>query len=184
MDSRTSALDSANFMTWLRHLLSIIILPITVTAFVPSLLLPLDRAEASVLGQLSGTLLLILGVAVVASTIWHFATRGRGTLAPWDPPRHLVVSGIYRHVRNPMISGVMVVLIGESLFFASWSIAVWAAIFFAINATYIPIVEERGLLRRFGAEYDSYRQHVPRWIPKRSAWDPSEAPIESRQPLA
>ncbi|HYJ80785.1 MAG TPA: isoprenylcysteine carboxylmethyltransferase family protein, partial [Longimicrobiaceae bacterium] len=148
-------------------------LPFTVTVIVPSILIGRDGADAPAAGRLGGALLMLLGMALVAATVWHFATRGRGTLAPWDPPRHLVVSGIYRYVRNPMISGVVLVLAGESLLFASTAVAAWTAVFFAVNAIYIPLLEEPGLSRRFGAAYDEYRRHVPRWIPRLSPWPPA-----------
>jgi protein-S-isoprenylcysteine O-methyltransferase Ste14 len=163
-------------MTALRHLISILILPFTVTVVVPFLLLPPSDARPSAVARLVGVLLLTLGLLLAATTIWHFAMRGRGTLAPWDPPRRLVVHGIYRYVRNPMISGVFLILLAQSLLIASVPVAVWAAAFFAVNATYIPLVEERGLLRRFGAEYELYRRNVPRWIPRRSAWNPASSP--------
>ena len=154
----------------LRHLRAILALPFLATVVVPYLLV----RNSSRLGPLSlvvtGCLLLVVGVALVSVTIHHFATRGRGTLAPWDPPRRLVISGIYRYMRNPMITGVAFVLLGESLVFASAALTVWAAVFILANALYIPLVEEPALLRRFGTEYDSYRTHVPRWLPRRSAW--------------
>jgi protein-S-isoprenylcysteine O-methyltransferase Ste14 len=126
----------------------------------------------------------MLGLALVTGTIRHFATCGYGTLAPWDPPKQLVVSGIYRRVRNPMISGVVLLLGGESLFFNSLVLAEWTAAVFALNAIYIPWVEEPGLARRFGAAYEDYRAHVPRWIPRLTPWDPSETFTRARSPRA
>ena len=154
----------------LRHLLAILILPFTVTVVVPAALLGGDGTDAPLLFRLCGALLALAGLLLVARTIAHFATRGQGTLAPWDPPRRLVVRGIYRRVRNPMISGVLLVLAGEALWFASASLALWAAAFFGLNALYIPLVEEPALRRRFGAEYEAYEHNVPRWIPRRSPW--------------
>jgi protein-S-isoprenylcysteine O-methyltransferase Ste14 len=69
-----------------------------------------------------------------------------------------------------MISGVILILIGESLFFASTAIALLAAGFFAINAVLIPLYEERELTRRFGAEYGEYKRNVPRWVPRLTVW--------------
>lgn len=167
-------------MTVLRHLLSILVLPFTVGVIVPSLLIGRDPPGPSGAALLVGCSLLLLGLALVFSTIWHFATRGRGTLAPWDPPRHLVVTGVYRYVRNPMITGVLLILVGESILFASTRVAAWAGLFFAINATYIPLMEERHLARRFGAEYEEYRQNVPRWVPRLSAWKPDASSPQAR----
>jgi len=126
----------------------------------------------NVAALLSGTAIIGLGLTLACATIWHFATVGRGTLAPWDPPRRLVVVGVYRHVRNPMISGVILILLGEALALRSLGVLEWAVTFFAINATYIPLVEERGLLRRFGEDYQVYRRHVRRWVPRAKAWQP------------
>ncbi|HEX2204566.1 MAG TPA: isoprenylcysteine carboxylmethyltransferase family protein [Longimicrobium sp.] len=113
-------------------------------------------------------------MALVAVTVRHFATRGRGTLAPWDPPARLVVAGVYRHVRNPMITDVGLVLLGETLALRSPALLAWTLFFSALNATYIPLVEEPGLERRFGEPYRVYRRHVPRWIPRRTPWAEGE----------
>ncbi|MBV9107942.1 MAG: isoprenylcysteine carboxylmethyltransferase family protein, partial [Gemmatimonadetes bacterium] len=107
-------------------------------------------------------------------TIALFATRGRGTLAPWDPPRRLVVEGIYRHVRNPMISGVIAIVLGEAAILGLRSVAGFAAIVISINAIYIPLLEEPQLRQRFGGDYDEYRRNVPRWVPRLRPWIPKE----------
>lgn len=101
-----------------------------------------------------------------------FARDGEGTLAPWDPPRRLVVRGPYRHVRNPMISGVSIILFGEALLVASRPHLIWALMFLTINALYSPLFEEPQLRRRFGTAYDEYCRHVPRLIPRLRPWMP------------
>jgi protein-S-isoprenylcysteine O-methyltransferase Ste14 len=159
----------------LRHLLSILLLPVTVTVVVPTLLLDDPPRGASPWGKAAGALVGVLGLLLVGGTIRQFATRGHGTLAPWDPPEKLVISGVYRRVRNPMITGVVLLLCAESLFFGSLVLAGWMAAVFALNALYIPLVEEPDLVRRFGAPYESYRAHVPRWIPRLTPWDPAHA---------
>lgn len=111
------------------------------------------------------------GFALAAWTTRLFLTAGRGTPAPWAPPERLVVRGPYRHVRNPMITGVLLMLGAESLFFGSWHLAGWTLVFFAGNAFYFPLVEERTLERRFGDDYRLYKANVPRWIPRWRAWD-------------
>jgi protein-S-isoprenylcysteine O-methyltransferase Ste14 len=116
-------------------------------------------------------------------TIRRFARDGEGTLAPWDPTQRLVVEGVYRHVRNPMITGVVTNLVGEALLFGSSALAVWALLFALANAIYIPLAEEPGLERRFGADYRRYKAGVPRWIPRVRPWtDPRDS--ESRGTLA
>jgi protein-S-isoprenylcysteine O-methyltransferase Ste14 len=107
----------------------------------------------------------------VIKTNMLFATIGKGTLAPWTPTRKLVVRGVYRHVRNPMISGVFCILLGEALLFGSPNLFTWFMIFVLINITYIPLFEEPGLEKRFGQDYLIYKKNVPRWIPRRKPWE-------------
>lgn len=169
----------------MRVLAAIIALPGTVTLLVPALLLSRNgwnpvwglAPPYTLLLCLLGTLLALGGLALMAWTIILFATRGRGTLAPWDPAQTLVVDGPYRHVRNPMISGVVAVLLGEAVLAGSPPLVVWFLLFVLANAIYIPAVEEPGLRRRFGKAYVRYCQDVPRWIPRRTPWMP---PSESR----
>jgi protein-S-isoprenylcysteine O-methyltransferase Ste14 len=127
-------------------------------------------APLSVLAALAGTSLIVIGVALWLETVALFARVGRGTLAPWDPTSKLVVQGPYRRVRNPMISAVGFVLLGEAAALGSPSILVELAIFALVNAIYIPLAEEPGLERRFGDQYKEYRRAVPRWIPRRRPW--------------
>lgn len=96
---------------------------------------------------------------------------GSGTLAPWDPKTRLVVRGPYRCVRNPMISGVLFVLLGEAALVGSVPLLIWFGAVLAVNAIYLPLVEEPGLSRRFGEDYEAYRAHVPRWLPRVRPWD-------------
>ncbi len=112
-----------------------------------------------------------LGLSLMAATIRLFAQVGQGTLAPWEPPQRLVVRGVYRHVRNPMISGVLFVLLGESVLTASVPLLQWFLIFAVINAIYIPLLEEPMLVNRFGEDYLTYKRNVPRWIPRWKPWD-------------
>jgi protein-S-isoprenylcysteine O-methyltransferase Ste14 len=118
-----------------------------------------------------GVICLCLGLVLMTATIRMFATVGKGTLAPWEPPQRLVVRGIYRHVRNPMISGVLFVLLGESVLTASLPVFQWFLVVGVINAVYIPLSEEPGLVNRFGEEYLTYKRNVPRWIPRLTPWE-------------
>ena len=111
---------------------------------------------------LAGVPLIVLGFALWLRTVMLFARVGKGTLAPWDPPERFVAEGPYRRWRHPMISGVLLVLLGEAALFGSLALLAWAALFFAINAVYLPLVEEPRLVRRFGREYEDYMQRVPR----------------------
>ena len=166
-------------MMLLRHLLSIALLPFSVAVLVPLWIARRYGVEATPGGgpaawamQVLGVALLVLGLVFFATSLHRFATEGRGTLAPWDPPRALVVRGPYRYVRNPMISGVLLVLFGESLVLLSAAHAAWAVFFLALNLVYIPLVEERQLADRFGAPYREYCRHVPRVVPRLRPWTP------------
>ncbi len=165
-------------MMLLRHLLSVAALPFMVTIVIPVWLARRNGVSVGVAGSVPLMLLQVLGVGVLgiglvlfASSLRRFATEGEGTLAPWDPPRRLVVRGPYRYVRNPMISGVILILFGEALLLLSRSHFMWALTFLAINAVYIPLFEEPQLAGRFGEEYEEYRRNVPRLLPRIRPWD-------------
>jgi len=164
-------------MKLLLHLQAILLLPFVVTVLVPTLLLgsggwriswgltPLD-----LLGTLAGALFLVLGLVLVASTIILFFSFGEGTLAPWTPTRKLVVRGIYRYVRNPMITGIWCLLLGESLLFGSPGVGYWFGFVMLLNLIYIPLIEEPDTESRFGEDYRTYKHNVPRWIPRLRPW--------------
>jgi protein-S-isoprenylcysteine O-methyltransferase Ste14 len=143
-----------------------VLLPGTVTIVVPALILWLWGWDVRPVTAILGVLLVAAGLFLVVWTIRLFVVVGRGTLAPWDPTAALVARGPYRYVRNPMITGVATILAGQALFFRSWGIAIELAVFVLVNALYFPFVEEPGLRRRFGTEYEEYCARVPRWLPR------------------
>jgi protein-S-isoprenylcysteine O-methyltransferase Ste14 len=166
---------------FVRHLLSVAALPFVVAVLVPVWLartnhvsLAIGPSGPATFAQVGGMLLILIGLLLFSASLRKFATDGEGTLAPWDPPRRLVVRGPYRYVRNPMISGVLFVLFGEALILLSRPHLVWALIFLAANAVWIPLVEEAGLRRRFGDSYAEYCRHVPRLIPRLKPWEPED----------
>jgi len=152
-----------------RHVLAILLLPVMATVVVPALLVD-DYDLSSLPLRVPGVLSVALGLWLFATTVALFARLGRGTLAPWDPTSRLVVAGPYRRVRNPMISGVLFVLLGEAAILGSVALLIWAAVFFAVNVLWMPLVEEPGLRERFGADYEEYAAHVPRWLPRPTPW--------------
>jgi protein-S-isoprenylcysteine O-methyltransferase Ste14 len=170
-------------ITLLRHLLAIAILPFTVAVLVPIWIArrqhigfaPGDSGGALAL-QVAGVASLAVGLVLFAASLRRFASEGQGTLAPWDPPRALVVRGPYRYVRNPMISGVIFVLFGEALVLLSSSHAVWAAAFLVLNLVYIPLFEEPQLAHRFGDPYLEYCRHVRRFLPRVRPWEGAQGP--------
>ncbi len=165
---------------------SVLLLPFTVTILIPSLILAQPNAIS--LGWalpmpwrivLIAAALLCLGAGLwlLLQTIRLFAVQGQGILAPWDPPTRLVVRGVYRYVRNPMISGVIAILLGQSLVCGSRQLIVWCVLFIILNLLVIPLHEEPHLAARFGADYQEYKWHVPRWIPRIRPWEQKE-PVE------
>jgi protein-S-isoprenylcysteine O-methyltransferase Ste14 len=173
----------------IKHIQAILLLPFTVTIIIPSLIIYLTRSvnvgwtlrpPFNLGPPLLGLLLIGLGLALVLKTINLFATMGEGTLAPWDPTQKLVVQGIYRYVRNPMISGVFFILLGEAALLGSLPLLYWFAFFVLANIIYTPLFEERGLKHRFGQDYILYKQNVPRWIPRLSPWQSPSANSEDK----
>jgi protein-S-isoprenylcysteine O-methyltransferase Ste14 len=159
----------------LRHLFAVAALPFVVTLVVPFFVLdphfgvpatPLAWAAVA-LGAAFGA----VGLTLFASSLRRFAVEGDGTLAPWDPPRRLVATGPYRRVRNPMISGVVFVLFAEALSLRSTAHGLYALAFLVLNAVYIPLFEEPGLVDRFGDDYRRYCANVPRFWPRLRPWD-------------
>jgi protein-S-isoprenylcysteine O-methyltransferase Ste14 len=108
-----------------------------------------------------------IGVVLLGTCIWEFAHRGRGTLAPVDPPRELVVQGLYRYVRNPMYLSVTVIVLGEVLLSGSRTLLAYWAVWFVAANLFVIGYEEPTLRRRFGPAYERYRATVGRWLPRR-----------------
>jgi len=157
----------SKFSSLFSHVRDIMVLPFTVTCIVPYFIInKSDRIPESISLKIVGIVIGVTGLILFFYTVFLFQTIGKGTLAPWSEKQKLVVEGPYRYCRNPMISGVLFVLIGEALFFHSKSILGWAILFFIINTTYFLLSEEPALHKRFGKDYEQYKQHVPRWIPR------------------
>ncbi len=166
-------------LTILRHVMAILLLPFLVVVGVPYGLLHTfaagdtrwpDGALSVWLPRSAGVGLLVAGLALFGWCVSLFARVGQGTLAPWDPTRNLVAVGPYRLVRNPMISGVALLLIGQALLWGSWLLGLWAGLFVLINHVYFVLAEEPGLERRFGENYHLYKANVPRWVPRLRLW--------------
>ena len=156
-----------------RMIKAIMTLPMMVTIVLPSILLyltnwHLDRVP--VWTVILGIICLIIGLCLVVSTVKLFLNVGKGTLAPWDPTQKLVVSGPYAYVRNPMITGVVLILLAESLIFYSSALCIWSIVFACVNIIYFILSEEPGLRKRFGKEYEEYCNNVPRIVPRLTPW--------------
>jgi protein-S-isoprenylcysteine O-methyltransferase Ste14 len=164
---------------FLRHLLAILLLPFVVVVLIPRWVLRAyamtdtrwpASTDTALAGHIAGVVIFLAGLALFAWCLSLFASVGQGTLAPWDPTRRLIAVGPYRYMRNPMITGVLTMLIGEALFHGSRAVAIWAGTFVVINQVYFILLEEPGLERRFGAAYLEYKSAVPRWIPRATPW--------------
>ena len=125
------------------------------------------RLDVRRIDHLAGLLIVAAGVALLAACIVEFARRGRGTLSPADPPRELVVSGLYRYVRNPMYLAVTTIVLGEVLLTRSTDLAIYWVIWFAAANVFVMTYEEPTLRAQFGDSYEAYTQQVGRWIPGR-----------------
>lgn len=165
-------------MNALLHFLASLILPISAAVLMPIWLLNrfgdvwATADSISVISlRIAGVAVFAFGFALFAWCVWLFGSVGHGTLAPWDPPVRFVAVGPYRYMRNPMISGVATMLVGEALFFASIPLALWAAAFIVINQVYFVLSEEPYLERRYGPRYRAYKAAVPRWAPRHSPWE-------------
>lgn len=115
----------------------------------------------------AGAGLFAVGAVVYLHCLWLFATRGRGTPAPFDAPRKLVWRGLYKWVRNPMYLGVLALVAGETLFLRSNHILVYLVCLACSFQLFVVGYEEDALRRQFGAMYEDYRRAVPRWLPRK-----------------
>ena len=159
------------FMTLSPTLIKAIILfPLNVMGVIPGLILwftvTLESYQFKFIQLALGGPLIILGLYIICITVFLFTDYGKGTPAPYSPPKILVVIGIYEFVRNPMMLGVWSVLIGEALLFMNAGILIWFLIFVAASILFVSIWEEQDLEKRFGEPYRQYKKQVPRWVPR------------------
>lgn len=156
-------------MIALKTLLFTTLVPGTATVLVPYLLLSWDIQIFSFeLGAIRylGLPPILLGALTYLWCAWDFTFTGRGTPAPIDPPKELVVKGLYRYVRNPMYVGITLILLGEGLLFESAVLFLYAGFLLVCAHLFIVYYEEPTLRRLFGASYESYCKSVSRWIPR------------------
>ena len=153
-------------MTALKSLLFLIVAPGMVAGYIPLVLLRKGpQIETGFLAYLAFPLW-IIGGAILLWSFWNFLVEGRGTPAPIDPPKELVVVGFYRYVRNPMYVGIFLILIGHFLWFGFWLLLAYAALAFITTHLFVTFYEEPTLKQNFGTAYEEYLKKVPRWIPR------------------
>jgi protein-S-isoprenylcysteine O-methyltransferase Ste14 len=143
-----------------RSVLSFVALPGIVAFVVPLFLIPRRNGVYHAIG----TGPLAAGVFVLLWCVRDFHVRGLGTLAPWDPPRRLVVTGLYRYSRNPMYVGVLLILFGWAAVFGSRGHLTYAAAMCLVFHLRVVYFEEPWLSETHGADWDDYRAHVKRWF--------------------
>ncbi len=117
-----------------------------------------------------GVLFILIGLPGLVDSFARFALQGLGTPAPVAPTKNLVVTGLYRYVRNPIYVAVVAIIVGQALLFGDWRPILLGALFWIACHLFVVAYEEPTLQRTFGTEYETYRTNVPRWIPRASPW--------------
>ncbi|HEY5564512.1 MAG TPA: isoprenylcysteine carboxylmethyltransferase family protein [Rhodothermia bacterium] len=162
--------DSRSSIVWLalRSLFWTLALPGFFAGYLPWRYFGLRLVVLNVRNPLHslGILCIVVGTILLGACIWEFARSGRGTLSPADPPRLLVVRGLYRHVRNPMYLSVTLIVLGELVLTLSTALLVYWVAWFAVVNVFVIGYEEPTLRRQFGSEYDRYTREVGRWLPR------------------
>ena len=134
------------------------------------------RVQASFFGlalvRVAGATLIAIGVPVLLESFARFALQGQGTPAPVAPPRHLVVTGSYRYVRNPIYLAVTAIVLGQGLLFGDGTLLVYGALLALGFHIFVLVYEEPTLRQTFGAQFEAYTANVPRWAPRLQSWTP------------
>ena len=156
----------------IKYLRDIVVFPITITVVIPYLLY--NKSQHFIPGnfiiKIIAIIFFIIGMTLFLTTNYLFKTIAKGTLAPWSPKQNLVVQGPYRYCRNPMITGVLCILLSEALWLHCTNILIFFGIFIVTNTIFFIKVEEPYLTRNFGEQYLTYKKNVPRWIPRLTAY--------------
>jgi protein-S-isoprenylcysteine O-methyltransferase Ste14 len=151
-------------LLFVKNLLFTILVPGTVAVFVPVFVFSHSSPEMSAISFVA-TLLLLMGGLIYAWCLWDFATVGRGTPTPIDPPKSLVVRGLYKYTRNPMYVGVLCVIGGWALLFRSVNLAIYGVCVAGLLHLFVLLYEEPHLRKVFGSSYEHYCSQVRRWLP-------------------
>jgi len=117
-----------------------------------------------------GILLIVAGLPGLVDSFARFALQGLGTPAPIAPTQNLVVTGLYRYVRNPIYVALVAVILGQALLFGDWRLFLYGALVFVAFHIFVLAYEEPTLRESYGAEYETYRANVPRWLPRLTPW--------------
>ncbi len=158
-----------NALLLFKNLLFTVVVPGTFGVYIPMAIARATGARAGGIGLfwLLGFALLMMGTLVYLICVMEFAVRGKATPAPIDAPKRLIVSGLYRYVRNPMYVGVLAVVLGWTFLARSLELLGYSALLTLVFHSFIRLYEEPALRRQFGAEYEAYCAAVSRWVPAR-----------------
>jgi protein-S-isoprenylcysteine O-methyltransferase Ste14 len=149
-----------------RAFLAVLALPCIVAMVVPVVLVAIEGQSPPKGVFWIGLLPTAIGILILLSCVSVFIEEGRGTLAPWDPPKSLVIGGLYRWVRNPMYIGVLSMLAGWAICWRSVTLAVYAGLVTLCFHLRVVIIEEPRLRSRFGDDFGDYAKRVHRWVPR------------------
>jgi len=155
-------------MTGIKTLIFTILVPGTIAVYIPYHLVSSASERGSLLlggFRYAGLALMLIGTLIYLRCAWDFTFAGKGTPAPIDPPKELVVKGLYKYVRNPMYVGVMCVILGQAVLFESLPLFAYAAFVFVVFNCFVLLYEEPVLREKFGESYRRYCDSVPRWVP-------------------
>ena len=147
-----------------------VLAPGTVAGFLPWYIGHWQFREDWPGSRFGGPILIGLALVPLLESFLRFALKGLGTPAPVAPTRHLVVSGFYRHVRNPMYVGVVAAILGQAWLFGDLHLVAYAIIAWLTMHLFVVLYEEPKLLKTFDDDYARFRAHVPRWIPRLTPW--------------
>ncbi len=156
-------------MPFLKTFLFLIVAPGFFSVLVPYWILNSDWNRPFDIGAFHflGLPLLATGAFGLLWCFWDFATFGKGTPAPIDPPKVFVSRGLYLWTRNPMYVAIAFILTGEALFFQSWTLLAYAFFIWLGQHLFVLLYEEPTLKKKFGPEYETYLKTVPRWLPQK-----------------
>jgi len=158
---------------FVRSLIFTIVVPCTVAGWVPYWLansgldrLMFGKAPSSLVTDILGYILLVLGASIYLWCVYDFTFIGRGTPAIFDPPKHLVIRGLYNYVRNPMYVGIITIVIGQMFIHGSPAVLFFAIALAILFSSFVVLYEEPHLRKKFGNDYIEYSERVNRWLPK------------------
>ena len=153
-------------MTAFKSFLFFVFAPGMVAGFIPLGLLQSGPQVETGIWKYAAFPLWLIGLFVLLWCFWDFLVKGRGTPAPIDPPKELVVTGLYKYVRNPMYVGVLMVILGHFLWFGYWGMLGYAFVVYLAFTLFVMFYEEPHLKSTFGEAYINYMKQVPRWLPR------------------